>query len=222
MMLQDMHLHTNFSDGANTLQEMAEAAVDCGLHEICFTDHVWKESDWWPEYFTECQRVAQSFLPNLNISCGVEAKVCDFSGTLDLPLSIDRKILQVAAIHRLPIGNRQFLRKDLLRQNGSFAVTCWKNTLSGLNKNPSISSIAHPFSLLPYMDITLDESFWNQVVHIFDKGSYLIEYNTKYDNSFIPLSFWKHFSPRIIFGSDSHSVEDLQKSCHTTIPYGLT
>ena len=41
MYLADYHTHTRFSpDGSATMTEMAQAALDAGMDEICFTDHV--------------------------------------------------------------------------------------------------------------------------------------------------------------------------------------
>lgn len=38
-MFADLHLHTHFSDGTYTPDEVAQAAVDHGLHTIALTDH---------------------------------------------------------------------------------------------------------------------------------------------------------------------------------------
>lgn len=216
-MMQDLHLHTDFSDGKNTIEEMAEAAVSCGLREICFTDHVREGSDWWPDYFKTCRIAAKKYASVLQISCGVEAKVCDFHGTLDKPSNLDKRIFQVAALHRLPDGKGGFLRKDELLKYGQFAVDCWFSAMTGLRENLEISRIAHPFSLLPFMDISMDSEFWKRVMNIMDAGSYLIECNVKYDNSFVPQEFWMYFSERVVTGSDSHSVEDFRNIHHMNL-----
>lgn len=40
-MLADYHVHTEFSDDSDcTMEQIVEAAIDLGLNEICFTDHV--------------------------------------------------------------------------------------------------------------------------------------------------------------------------------------
>lgn len=215
MMTQDMHLHTKFSDGKNTVEEMAEAAVENGIEEICFTDHMRKSSDWWPEYFSECQRVSRIYAPILRISCGVEAKICDFRGTLDLPEGLDPRLLRVAALHRVPDGTGGFIRREELKRLGETARTYWFNAIAGLWENREISRIAHPFSLLPYMDVPMGADFWERVSAVMDEGSYLIEYNLKYDNTFVPQAFWEHFSSRIVVGSDSHSVESLHSACQS-------
>ena len=55
MYLADYHTHTRFSpDGSATMTEMAQAALDAGMDEICFTDHVeplvWGSEERHPPY----------------------------------------------------------------------------------------------------------------------------------------------------------------------------
>ena len=41
MYLADYHTHSRISpDAVRSMAEMAEAAVDAGLDELCFTDHM--------------------------------------------------------------------------------------------------------------------------------------------------------------------------------------
>ena len=37
--LADLHMHTNWSDGLNTVQEMVNGAKDLGYHYLAITDH---------------------------------------------------------------------------------------------------------------------------------------------------------------------------------------
>jgi len=209
MIMRDMHLHTDFSDGENTPWEMAQAACELGYREICFTDHVRASSEWLPEYQKECRRVAEHFCEKMVVFCGVEAKVCDFHGKLDIPEKLEAGTLQIAALHRLPDGLGGFVRKQDLCSYGETVVDWWFRSLQGLRENERISRLAHPFSLVPYMPVSLNESFWEKVITYMEQGSYLIEYNLKYDNSFVPTTFWEHFQNRIVLGSDSHSAKAL-------------
>lgn len=74
----DYHMHSTLShDGHNTPLEMAQAALDAGLKEICFTDHFdfkfepGEVADVWPakKYHQTYDNVA---LPGLSIKRGVE------------------------------------------------------------------------------------------------------------------------------------------------------
>ena len=41
MSFSDLHLHTTFSDGKNSPEEMVEEAIRLGLSEIGFSDHAY-------------------------------------------------------------------------------------------------------------------------------------------------------------------------------------
>ncbi len=74
----DYHLHTTVSfDGISTAQEIATAAVQAGLKEICFTDHY--DFHFYPDmkhnlFTPACYSTAYDLLniPNLTIRRGVE------------------------------------------------------------------------------------------------------------------------------------------------------
>ena len=78
MILQDMHLHTNYSDGKNSPEEMIRAAISLGISNICFTDHVRKDSLWVADYINELESLKSKFKDKIRIDIGVEAKVLDF------------------------------------------------------------------------------------------------------------------------------------------------
>ena len=74
----DYHLHTTVSyDGHDTPKDMAQAAVNIGLQEICFTDHLdyqlcqpRENTTFMPEQY--CQAYEQLHIPGLTIRQGVE------------------------------------------------------------------------------------------------------------------------------------------------------
>lgn len=207
-----MHLHTKYSDGLNSVEEMVECAVELGLKKICFTDHVRVDSEWVNDYYNTVAALGKQYSDKLTILCGVEAKLTDFEGNLDLP-EINNKIIKVAAIHRIPTGDGNYIRKNEIENNKDHSFSCWMNTIRGINKNKGIDRIAHPFSLLPYFGITPESKrFWDDIIDIFSKGSYGIEYNVKYNNDIVPKYFWECFKDRIVLASDSHSVEKFKES----------
>ena len=91
MIKADFHVHTEFSDDSNELMEnQVERAIELGLKEICFTDHVdygikkdWEEGDiewrggdgvnYDPETRKYMQLLAQVNASAASISdCGIE------------------------------------------------------------------------------------------------------------------------------------------------------
>lgn len=77
--LVDYHIHSILSDGKNTYEEMALAAIDKGLDEIGFTDHLClKPVDWSmrqidiPVMISQVLDVKEKFSDRINIRFGVE------------------------------------------------------------------------------------------------------------------------------------------------------
>ena len=101
-MLADYHIHTEFSDDSReTMEHKIERAIELGLDEICFTDHVdygikkdWDEGDiqWrggdgigtsmtdmdpmanvnYPEYFSKIDRMRETYRGKITIRKGLE------------------------------------------------------------------------------------------------------------------------------------------------------
>ncbi len=82
MYLKDYHLHTTFSDGIDTPEQMTEAAIEKGLAEIGFSDHsyismpseivYWKGKESEPLYKAEIARLQEKYREKIKISCGIE------------------------------------------------------------------------------------------------------------------------------------------------------
>lgn len=80
MELKDLHVHTNFSDGANTPEEMVLAAIKKGMTVIGFSDHSYTSIDRQycmpkerlPEYRAEIARLSEKYKDRIRILCGIE------------------------------------------------------------------------------------------------------------------------------------------------------
>ncbi|MBQ8623038.1 MAG: histidinol-phosphatase [Oscillospiraceae bacterium] len=83
MIKQNLHTHSIFSDGENTLEEMALAAISKGFSSLGFSDHsaIKGCEDWcmprekYAEYFLECERIKEKFEGKLEIFIGLEMDV---------------------------------------------------------------------------------------------------------------------------------------------------
>lgn len=79
-MTADYHVHSRFSDGKNTAEEMVLAAIRMGLSEIGFSDHAHTAFDggWcMPEgtadaYRAEISRLREKYAGQIRVRCGIE------------------------------------------------------------------------------------------------------------------------------------------------------
>lgn len=63
----DLHLHTNFSDGTYTPEELAGHAHRCGFRAIALTDHDTMEGC--PRAQAACQQLGVEFIPATELTC---------------------------------------------------------------------------------------------------------------------------------------------------------
>ncbi|MBE6708465.1 MAG: histidinol-phosphatase HisJ family protein [Ruminococcaceae bacterium] len=109
MRYADYHTHTRFSDGSNTVREMAEAATEKNMYAIGFTDHA-------PMEFEEKYPIKQSWLgSSVNeislLKKEYEGRLEIFAGLeLDVNSDIDVSELDylIEANHFIKVGDEYF------------------------------------------------------------------------------------------------------------------
>lgn len=156
---QDHHVHSTFSDGQASVLEMAQTAAERGLVELGFADHVRVDSDWLPAYIEAVQR-AQTRVPGVRLRVGVEAKILDRSGRLDLPelpVGIEQVVI---ADHQYP-GVEDPLHPKVVAQYLSDGLTTPQQVIEDLVEStrravlscPREPIVGHLFSILPKVGI---------------------------------------------------------------------
>jgi len=97
----DMHLHTSWTDGLNTVREMYDQALREGLAMVLFSEHARKNSgDWFERFVGEVRALPQG---TCRVLVGVETKVADYDGSLDCHDQILKSCdLVMASVHRFP------------------------------------------------------------------------------------------------------------------------
>lgn len=103
-LLADFHVHSTFSDDASsTLGENIAAASAAGLRTIRLVDHVRASTTWVPEFV---DAVAAEPRPGgLTVLSGVEAKLMNIHGDLDVPADL-------AGVQSIVIADHQFPGSD--------------------------------------------------------------------------------------------------------------
>lgn len=157
----DHHVHSTFSDDAvSTLTENVAAASAAGLTTVRLVDHVRRSTTWVSEYLAA---VRELHVPDgLTILTGVEAKILDASGELDIPVL-------PAGIDRILIADHQFpgidgpLGPTSVREsiaNGWAADDALDQLVSALvetmRRHPG-NQLAHCFSILPKIGLSEDD-----------------------------------------------------------------
>jgi putative hydrolase len=218
---EDYHVHSTFSDdGASTLAENVQVARERGLRTLCLADHVRRDSAWVPEFTAAVAEYRGR--PGLRVLAGVEAKIWDVSGRLDLPATLDGIDLVLIADHQFPADNGP-VHPDEVRSAIAYGGMTAAEAIERLCEataralrpfeEPGRALLAHLFSLLPKIGIDeamvpgpLLDDLAKRIAH----AGALAEVNEK----------WSCPSPRtvtalaragvvMVAGSDSHYCRDI-------------
>ena len=79
-LLKDLHTHSVYSDGVNTIEEMVLKAIESGMAEIGISDHSYTffdesycmNKDKKDEYISEVRRIKEKYKDAITVRCGVE------------------------------------------------------------------------------------------------------------------------------------------------------
>jgi putative hydrolase len=156
----DLHTHSDLTDGSASPEAMADAAQFAGLTTWGLSDHVRATSTWIPEYVA---RVRGLHRDGMTICCGVEAKILDARGHLDLPADARELDYVLVADHQFPsvTGPRHPREMMLGLTEGDLAGSDVVDelvaaTCAAVRRAPFRPIVVHPFSLLPKMGLAED------------------------------------------------------------------
>lgn len=192
----DWHVHTNYTDGKNTIFEYCEQAERNGLGLIAFTEHVRRNLDYnFADFISDVYAAKDKF--DLEILAGCEAKVLDCEGTLDISDDVLKKCeIVLGAFHRFEPAEKAAYLMALKRMLANQDVDIW----------------AHPTVFAKRNKFTLSIEDMYDISNLSLKYNVLIEKNMKYN---VPDSAFQEVASKagckFVNGSDAHQVNELLK-----------
>jgi len=162
-MREDMHVHSTFSDGRHTVEANAETAAERGLRRLGCVDHVRADTSWVPDFARHVRRVAGCMPVTLEV--GVETKLLDARGRLDLPPARDLTGVEAiyVADHQVPwkdgvLQPREVRRRlQLGRLDRADVIEMLVVATRDAMRRHERVVLAHLFSVLPKCRIHEDE-----------------------------------------------------------------
>lgn len=158
----DLHVHSTFSDDAeSTVAENLAAAADHGLHTIGMVDHVRRDTAWVPDMVAAAR--ALDGTRGVRVLVGVEAKMLDTGGALDLPGDLPALDYVLVADHQVPRPDGPWSPRATAEALGTGRLSAGE-VIDGLVEATVASLacgerviVAHPFSVLPKCGLHEDQ-----------------------------------------------------------------
>lgn len=158
----DYHTHSRFSDGRQSLEEIALAAERRGLKEVAVTDHGpdaavigVKNERSYLQIKDEVQAINEEGHLAVKFLVGAEANIRDLEGSLDISYNIIKELdFLIAGLHpytlpaSIDAGIKIWLQNSLRHmgkgqqekaENANTKATC-----EALHRNPEVEILAHP------------------------------------------------------------------------------
>lgn len=207
----DLHMHTTFSDGQNTMEEMVQKALTIGHHYIAFTDHAGilpveslSTEEKFALYFAEIEKIQVQY-PQIRILKGVETNILQ-NGELDLEEKYLQKMeIVIGSIHHF------FSFEDQIKNTRRY--------LKALD-NPYLNILGHPTTRRS----GTKEALVLDYQEVFEKAkskNVALELNVTPDRMDLPielLKLAKKIGNKIVMNTDSHQTNFLE-NLKTGLPY---
>ena len=207
----DLHVHTNWTDGQNTVFEMHEEACNKSLSHIFFSEHSRKNSnDWFFEFCKQVDSLPKDICTALK---GTEVKILNFNGEIDINENFYNECdLIMASVHRFPGETSKDFKNKKLYEKDLIIKTEFDLMISSLD-NPKVDILGHPFGM------TLNRFGFEPHAKLFDdlilqckKKGKIFEVNFRYHRN-PKLLIEKCIKSKTLFslGSNAHSLKELGK-----------
>lgn len=210
----DYHMHSSYSnDGKNSPEEIVKYCIEKSYFEICIVDHIRKNTEWVPKFANEIRNLKKRYAKRIKILSGIEANVIDLDGNIDAkPEFVGQVDFVCAAFHRIPASDG-FLSTEEIISKPQHALFNWYIAMKSAITNPYVSKIAHPTAILKRYGIFVPKDYKREISKLAATNNKVFEFNSRYcvpDYEF--LQYLKRYGVQIDFGSNSHSIAELNNS----------
>lgn len=202
----DSHVHTNWTDGENSVGEIYEKAKNLQLDRIVFTEHTSKTSEFWFNTFAD--EISKLALSNTEFHIGTEVRICNLSGEIEiLDSTYNRCELILASVHRFPDHDGNIIEFSAMSIDKVLDLEF--SLMKSAIKNSQANIIAHPFGMsLVRFNLLPTLEMWLELIELSRKHGVALEINSKYHKNFsFILNLFIQENALISIGSDVHEID---------------
>lgn len=204
----DCHLHTSWTDGAASVEEVYRAALESKLATVLYSEHSRKTStDWFCKFADEVRA-----LPNSPCKAyvGTEVKVETRDGDIDTTCEIsDCCDFIMASVHRfIDVDGKtiQFAETDPSQAVDLEYALTW-----AVLPNPKVDILGHMFgmSYRRFGQVPPNDKIKKLIARAAEFGV-AVEVNSHYHPNALQMVRWcQEYGAKISFGSNAHTLEEV-------------
>ncbi|KAB2878376.1 PHP domain-containing protein [bacterium] len=207
----DFHIHTNYTDGKASVQQVFEKAIEEELEVIIFTEHTepWRSINphWFQSYVHEIVNFRVTYQDKIKAFIGLEANAVSFEGQVELTdQMVEKAEFVLGAAHRYP-GLETRKIADLSKNE---AIDLEYRTLMGLAASTEIDAIAHIGATCSKYCTPFPIHLTREIIKEATKNNVAVEINPVYHKPLIHfLEICAEENAMIALGSNAHGFGDI-------------
>jgi len=206
----DMHNHTNWTDGRDSIKKMYKSAQKKKLDYFLFSEHSRASSKkWFPKFAKEIRSLKKN---KTNFFVGTEVKIKNYKGDLDLDKTVKKKCdFIMASVHRFP-GETGNIKKNKITLSKKKALDIeFRLMKSAIIKNKEFDILGHPFGMsLKRFKAKPKIINFKKIIKLCKKHKKAFEINYSYHkNPKKLLALCVKYKCMVSLGSNSHKVSEV-------------
>jgi putative hydrolase len=204
----EFQLHTDWTDGEPPIAEVLSTARERRLAGVAFTEHVRKDTSWFPAFAREVREAAADYA-DLAVYIGCESKAMDTHGTLDVTDGILAECdVVLGVVHRFPDGNGGYLDFKSLSPARMAELECELSL--GMINNAPIDVLGHPGGMYQRRHGAYPQHLFRTMMQATAARGIAIEINSSYLAD-VPafLDLCDEVNPLVSIGSDAHKLHEI-------------
>lgn len=208
----DGHIHTNWTDGVPTINQVYEQAQHIGLSAILYSEHSRSTSaDWFPDFAREISRLPPSLCKPY---VGTEVKIKSWDGSIDTTDEIRECCdFLMASVHRLISSNDEVM--EFSRTDPTIAVQVEYELSIAALENAEFDILGHMFGMsLSRFKQDIPDILYKNLIKKAAECDVAIEINSQYHKNMMNIFSWcEEFDCLVSFGSNAHDIDRIGEVC---------
>jgi len=205
---RDFQIHTVWTDGQATVEEVLHRAVEIGLGELAFTEHARATSNYYSAFFGEVDAAVRAS-GEPRVWRGFEIKAVDTAGALDMTGEMRAAAdLVLGSVHSLPLDGRWVPARELPHADAverEFALAC------GIADSSEADVLAHAGGMALRAHGDFPDEYLGELMRRCRGSGVAFEINASYHEPILErlLGLLEQHDPPVSIGSDAHRLDEV-------------